>query len=103
MFQKRSEHKTSNNNNYWISNAIAFTPYNANRLVHWEDQQEIESWVDLQAAKSTWSALGDIPVDEDGEYTEEDFLHFPAGSEVLDIWHWIEHKFDISIGETFFN
>jgi hypothetical protein len=37
-----------------------------------------------------WQSLGNTPVDDNGEFTEEPFLHFTAGSEVLDIWHWFE-------------
>lgn len=39
-----------------------------------------------------WELLGDVPVDEDGECTEADFLQFPKGSEVYDIWHWFEEQ-----------
>lgn len=39
--------------------------------------------------------LADIPTNEhgvDGE-VEQDFLHFPAGSYVYEIWHWFEKQF----------
>lgn len=37
-----------------------------------------------------WNQLGDTPVTEDGQATVQPFLHFPAGTCVQDIWHWLE-------------
>lgn len=45
---------------------------------------------DLATLYARWDELGDIPVDEAAQYTEAPFLHFAAGSEVEEIWHWFE-------------
>lgn len=41
---------------------------------------------------SLWNILSDIPVDEGGEFVDQDFLHFKAGDEVMDIWRWFEEQ-----------
>jgi hypothetical protein len=46
-------------------------------------------------AVKLWSDLGDVPVDVDAEYIDDDFLHFPKGSELYDVWHWFECKFNV--------
>ena len=38
-----------------------------------------------------WESLGDIPVDDDG-YLEEEFLHWGAGVDREDVWHWFDSK-----------
>jgi len=38
-----------------------------------------------------WEALGNLPVDDDGKI-EQSFLHFPAGTDREDIWHWFEDR-----------
>lgn len=48
--------------------------------------------------EQAWSELGDIPVDEE-DRIEEDFMHFPAGTDKLDIWHWFEVSYNIILGE----
>jgi len=46
-----------------------------------------------------WAALGDIPVNDDGEL-EADFLHFIAGDDQVEVWHWFEAKFPgFSVGD----
>lgn len=47
--------------------------------------------------EQAWSELGDIPVDEE-DRIEEDFMHFPAGTDKLDIWHWFEETYNITLG-----
>lgn len=53
---------------------------------------------DLQEAKSLWAEFGDIPVNEDGDI-EEAFLDFPVGTDQLEIWHWFEDEFNLSVAE----
>ena len=38
-----------------------------------------------------WEAFSDIPIDEQ-ENIEESFLHFPAGTPRMDIWHCFDEK-----------
>ena len=45
-----------------------------------------------------WNKLGDIPINDDEEI-EIPFEHFIVGSEKLEIWHWFEWFFDISIAK----
>ena len=49
-----------------------------------------------------WNELSDIPVDKDAIYIESNFMHFESGTEIEDIWHWIEDEYNISIGKEFF-
>ncbi len=56
--------------------------------------------------RDLWNALGNINVheDEDGALvTEQQFLHFPPGTDREDIWHWFEETFDIVLGEWIFS
>ena len=52
-------------------------------------------------AHELWSKLGDIPINQDEE-TEECFLHFEAGTDREDIWHWFEDRFNLSVTELMF-
>ena len=46
-----------------------------------------------------WEMLRDIPTDEHGITIDIPYIHFPAGTLVLDIWHWFEDTFeDFSVG-----
>lgn len=56
-------------------------------------------------AKSIWNQFGDVPTDGDGVdgAIDEDFLHFPKGTDVYDIWHWFEKEFDVSIAKDLKN
>ena len=47
-------------------------------------------------AKKLWNELGDIPINE-SEEIEEAFIHFPKGTDKVDIWHWFEEEFNLSI------
>jgi len=50
--------------------------------------------------KSLWSILGDVPCDEeDDDLIDERFLQFEIGEEKLEIWHWFEYKFNISVAK----
>ena len=39
-----------------------------------------------------WAQFGDIPMDDGTERLEEPFLHFPAGTEREDVWHWFDSR-----------
>lgn len=56
----------------------------------------------LEVAKSLWSKLGDIPVD-DNEDLDEDFvtpfITFKKGTSNTDVWHWFESKFNLSVAK----
>lgn len=45
-----------------------------------------------------WEKLGDIPINENEEI-EEDFLHFKKGTDKFDIWHWVEEKYNVCLGD----
>lgn len=49
-------------------------------------------------AEKNWELLEDIPINKDEEI-EENFLHFPLGTNRNDIWHWFEMKYDLSVAE----
>lgn len=40
-----------------------------------------------------WDELTDIPMNANTEQTEEQFLHFPAGTDREDIWHWFDMRY----------
>jgi len=48
-----------------------------------------------------WGKLSDIPVNNYGEI-EEDFLHFPIGTEREEIWLWLEEEYNISVVELMY-
>ncbi len=39
-----------------------------------------------------WERFADVPMDPDTEKIEEDFLHFPKGTDREDIWHWFDER-----------
>lgn len=39
-----------------------------------------------------WEQLGNIPVTEDGEELDQDFLFFTKGSSKWDVWHWFDER-----------
>lgn len=41
-----------------------------------------------------WKEFGETPIYIDSEETAIDFLHFPAGTDRYEIWHWFENTFD---------
>lgn len=49
-----------------------------------------------------WAELGDVIVDKD-DNIELGWKHFPAGTNKLTIWHWIEETYDVSIAEDLMN
>lgn len=48
--------------------------------------------------EQVWTALGDVPVNEDMEL-DEPFLNYPVGTDCMEIWHDLEDHFDLSIGD----
>jgi len=62
-----------------------------------ETPEEALKLISLFLAKKVWKDLGDVPVTYD-EDLDEDFLHFPKGTDVDHVWHWIEEHFDCCIG-----
>lgn len=45
-----------------------------------------------------WKTLGDIPIN-DKEEIEEDFGPFKKGTDRFEIWHWLEEKYDVCLGD----
>lgn len=58
---------------------------------------------DYDSAKIVWDLLGDIPVNEDDELDEDfvidDNTIFSKGTEKLEVWIWIEERYNISIAK----
>lgn len=48
-------------------------------------------------ARQLWEQF-DTPI-SDNEELEEPFLHFPAGTDRMEVWHWFEEHFAISLYE----
>jgi hypothetical protein len=44
-----------------------------------------------QELEALWEELRDVPIDED-EALDEDFRHFPRGTDRVDIWHWFDEQ-----------
>lgn len=47
--------------------------------------------IELPELETLWAQLGDIPVN-DNDGIDQDFLHFPKGTDKLEIWHWFEAR-----------
>jgi hypothetical protein len=47
-------------------------------------------------AKELWAKFGDTPIN-DADEIEAPFLHFEAGTDRFEIWHWFEETFNCSI------
>ncbi len=54
-------------------------------------QDESTDTLTLEQLERLWLALSYVPVNEDAEI-EESFLHFDAGTDSTEIWHWFESK-----------
>ena len=39
-----------------------------------------------------WAEFADVPMDPETEEMEEPFLHFPAGTNREEIWHWFDER-----------
>ena len=44
-----------------------------------------------------WRQFGDVPMNPETECIEEDFLHFPAGTNRMDIWHWFDEQHSLGV------
>lgn len=43
--------------------------------------------------RELWRQLGGVPTaGEDDNLLDEPFLHFPRGTDLLEVWHWFEHQ-----------
>lgn len=67
------------------------------------DSYNDDKMVGIAMAKVIWDHLGNVSTDEDGEKTDESFLHFVKGTDVNDVWHWVEDCFDVCIGDDILN
>lgn len=56
----------------------------------WNDEQ-IQEHNDAILEK-LWAAFADTPIGEHGDAIEEAFMHFPAGTDRFEIWHWFDEK-----------
>lgn len=45
----------------------------------------------MKELSDLWVQLGDIPVNENDEL-DEPFLHFPKGTDKMEVWHWFESQ-----------
>ena len=50
----------------------------------------------LKEAKKLWDQLAYITVDANDEI-EQKFMNFPIGTDIGDIWHYIENTYNVSI------
>lgn len=42
--------------------------------------------------EALWEQLADVPVDPDTEKLEAPYLHFPAGTDREDVWHYFDER-----------
>lgn len=45
--------------------------------------------------EALWDKFGDVPMNPDTEKMEEPFIHFPAGTDREDIWHWFDDRKEV--------
>jgi hypothetical protein len=50
----------------------------------------------VERAELLWETF-DVPVDEDGDTIENDWLIFEAGHSRMDIWEWFENTLGVSV------
>ena len=50
-----------------------------------------------KALEELWGQLEDIPMNPETEQLEEPFMHFPAGTDKEDIWHWFDERYSKGI------
>ncbi len=81
----------------WISNGYAVKCRNCNETndIHSNEANE-DTYKKVYKAKELWKELSNIPVDDD-DYIETAWHIFYKGTPKLDIWHWFESKFNLSI------
>lgn len=44
-----------------------------------------------------WRQFGDVPMNPETECIEEDFLHFPASTNRMEIWHWFDEQHSLGV------
>lgn len=44
-----------------------------------------------------WRQFGDVPMNPETECIEEDFLHFPASTNRMEIWHWFDEQLSLGV------
>lgn len=49
-----------------------------------------------------WAEFGDVPMNPETECIESDWLHFPAGTNREEIWHWFEDTFDCRVADLMY-
>jgi hypothetical protein len=57
-------------------------------------------------AKKLWDILGDCPINDNEELDDDldlDIIQFEKGTDIYEIWHWFEEKFNISVTELMFS
>ena len=52
-------------------------------------------------AKKLWSDLGNVPLVD--EALAEKWNRFSKGTPVIDVWHWFEEKFQVSVAVDLMN
>jgi len=52
----------------------------------------------IDIAKEKWEQFGDIPVNDDDEI-EQKFEGFEVGTDRIEIWHWFEDTFNVSVAK----
>ncbi len=50
----------------------------------------------ISEANFLWDQLGNTPVNDNGEI-EEKFLDFEVGTDTIEIWHWFEETYNLSV------
>lgn len=61
--------------------------------------EEIEKYGNLMLAKVLWRDFEDVSMNLETESIDEEWNGFPVGTYKLDIWHWFEEKFNVSVGK----
>ncbi|RLI63943.1 MAG: hypothetical protein DRO67_04880 [Candidatus Asgardarchaeum californiense] len=49
-----------------------------------------------QEVKDLWEELGEVAINDRDEI-DRPWNDFPKGTEILEIWHWFEEEFDLSV------
>jgi hypothetical protein len=50
----------------------------------------------IKQALKVWDKLRDIPINDDSTIVNS-FMDFEEGTDIHDIWHWIENSYNVSI------
>lgn len=55
---------------------------------------EMETLKERDAAlEELWAKFADVPMNPETEELEAAFLHFPAGTNRLEVWHWLDDRY----------